>query len=234
MRFEACAESYEAHAAPQLAFAARVAEFTRVMSEERVVELGAGTGALTRHLCEQGGVAILATDVAPAMVRCGRAAVSGARWSILDAFGDRVPEATLQVSSGLLQWAEEPARVLRSWGASLAAGGRMVHAFPCEPCLKEWRELVPQTPVRWRDETEWNEQFEMAGLRVERRALWIEPMHFSSALDLVRAMHRSGVTGSARLGPGRLREAVRRYEALHRNGAGVVSTWAWLAVEARR
>ena len=232
MRFDACAQRYDAYAAPQRAFAARLARFLQIRPEETVVELGAGTGALTRFLCVAPGRKVLATDVSPAMVSLGQAAVPAAEWSLLDAFEHPVPSSRLQVSSGLLQWADQPIAVLRRWKTALSRGGRMVHAFPCEPCLSEWRALVPETPLRWRDEPAWCRVFAEAGLRVTRKELWIDRSFFPSTLDLVRSLHRSGVTGVPRLTAGRLRNAIRTYERRHRRPSGVVATWAWLAVEA--
>ncbi len=232
MRFERCAHTYDEHAAPQRAFAARVMEFIGNRPGEDTLELGAGTGALTAHLCRQAGTRVQASDASPAMVRLGRAAVPAAEWSELDAFRAPPPTARLQVSSGLLQWAQDPVEVLQRWAAALAPGGRMVHAMACEPCLCEWRALVPESPIAWRDEAAWRTIFHQAGLRVTRSQLWIEQPHFPSALDLVRAWHASGVTGRVHHGPGRLRRAMREYDAQHQSAEGVVSTWAWLAIEA--
>ena len=137
MRFDTCADSYDAHAAPQRAFAAKVAEFIGPVPETQIIEFGAGTGALTRHLCHAAKTEVHATDASPAMVARGRVAVPAAQWSALDAFQASLSAAGLQVSSGLLQWAEDPVEVLRRWKAAIAPGGRMAHAVPCEPCLSE-------------------------------------------------------------------------------------------------
>jgi hypothetical protein len=166
------------------------------------------------------------------MVALGKAAVPEAAWSRLDAFHDSVPPAALQVSSGLLQWAEHPLEVLRRWRAAVQAGGRMVHAVPCEPCLAEWRALVRESPVTWRDPAGWYQLFAEAGLRVRRHQVWTLQPEFPSALALARAFHQSGVTGRVGLGPGRLRAALRAYDERYRSPAGVLATWAWLAVEA--
>lgn len=231
MRFDRCAESYDANATPQRAFAERVAAFCAVPAGEHVVELGAGTGALTRFLCAA-GAQVTATDISTAMIRRGRASVPSARWSVLDAFAEATPSTRVQVSSGLLQWAAEPVTTLRSWKSSLAAGGRMIHAFPCEPCLTEWRAIVRESPVHWRDEAAWRAVFGEAGLNARRVQVWRERALFPSALDLLRSLHQSGVTGQPRLGPGRLRQALRVYDALHRGPQGVAATWVWMAVEA--
>lgn len=232
MRFDACAKTYDAHARPQQFFASRVAEFARVRPGEAIVELGAGTGALTKPLCQSPSVTVLATDVSPAMVEIGRERAPGAAWALLDAFQDVIPAADLQISSGLLQWAAEPLQIIEKWRRSLRPSGRMVHAFPCEPCLQEWRQIIPESPLRWRTPGEWNEIFSAASTMVVRQELWIERCKFESAFDMLRSLHRSGVTGHAKVSSGRLRRGIRDYEQIHRTSDGVSATWAWMAIEA--
>ena len=246
MRFDVCAHTYDEHAGPQRFFAERVAQFIGAKSTESILELGAGTGALTQHLGGAPntvsassvraeavlGAPILATDASPTMVARGRLATPQAQWSVLDAFNQPLPPAMLQVSSGLLHWADDPAATLARWKTFLASDGRMVHAMPCEPCLKEWRALVPESPVPWRSEGQWLKIFERAGLRVTRSQSWTHAAICTSALEMVRGFHRTGVTGRVRVGPARLRRALREYDARHRVAGGVQATWAWLAVEA--
>lgn len=231
MRFDRCAPFYDEHATPQYAFAKRVAGFTNIRPGDMVVELGAGTGALTQLICA-GGTRVLASDASPAMVEIGRKTVPTAEWRLLDAFAGDVPPSDLQISSGLLQWARDPHRALKRWRDALKPGGRMVHAFPCEPCLAEWRELVPESPVMWRSAAEWLVLFQSANLAVQRHQLWIDFHSFTSARAMLHSMHMSGVTGAARLNAGQLRRKMREYDALNRSGAGVTATWAWAAVEA--
>lgn len=229
MRFDVCAHTYDEHAGPQRFFAERVAQFINAKSTENILELGAGTGALTQWLT---GSFVLATDASPAMVERGCRAVPPAHWSVLDAFLEKLPVAALQVSSGLLHWADDPTAILARWQASLAPGGRMVHALPCEPCLSEWRALMPESPVAWRDESEWLDIFARAGLRVTRSQSWVHAAVCASALEMVRGLHRTGVTGRVRVGPARLRQSLRDYDREHRTPGGVQATWSWLAVEA--
>ena len=232
MRFEERALTYDAHALPQRSFAFKVAQSLQCSPGDQILELGAGTGALTTFLCARPGLQVIATDASPAMVALGKTAVPQAQWRILDAFHETLPLSTIQVSSGLLHWALDPVRVLQSWKQALGPGARMLHAVPCQPCLQEWREVLQESPVLWRDEGEWLALFAAAGLRVTRKSLWLDRWFFGSALDMVRAMHRSGVTGQARVGPGTLRAALRSYDSQYRCPGGVWATWAWLAVEA--
>jgi len=205
---------------------------SHLVKEISILELGAGTGALTRWLCAISGAGVTATDASPAMVAIGKSAVPMADWGILDAFSCQVPASDLQVSSGLLQWAPDPVAVLRHWKSASRPGDRMVHAFACEPCLREWRRVAPESPVTWREEAGWLAAFEEAGLSVCRSEVWLERIEFQDSLHLARSLHRSGVTGRPRLGAGQLREAMRQYDSLFRSQNGVSATWAWMAVEA--
>ncbi len=231
MRFDQRAATYDLHAAPQRLFARLLAGFIQAPATAGVLELGAGTGMLTGALAAR-GLAVHATDASPAMLALGRQAVPAARWSRLDAFAGKLPSSGLQVSSGLLQWAPDPVATLKAWSEALAAGGIMVHAFPCEPCLQEWRAVCPRAPIVWRDEAAWRAVFARAGLEVRRRELWIERLVFPSALAMARSMHASGITGPPVLTPGDLRGALREYERRFGGDQGTPATWAWLAIEA--
>jgi SAM-dependent methyltransferase len=247
MRFDDCAQTYDEHAGPQRFFARRVATFVNPTPAESVLELGAGTGALTRELIQLrdanagpedepaglgAGGPVLATDASSTMVEQGRTAVPRAHWAVLDAFNDPLPPALLQVSSGLLHWAENPESTLARWKSFLAPGGRMVHGIPCEPCLAEWRAIVPESPVHWHSEEEWLRILKRAGLHVTRAQRWTHSARCASALEMVRGFHRTGVTGRVRIGMVRLRQAMHKYEARHRSDGGILATWSWLAVEA--
>jgi SAM-dependent methyltransferase len=234
MRFDSKAGTYDLHAEPQRAFAAQAAEviLEGAQAGMSVVELGAGTGALTRHLCTA-GLRVVATDASPTMVTIGRSSEPRADWRVWDAFAELPPPAVLQVSSGLLQWAPDPLSVLQSWGRSISPGGRMVHAFPCRPCLQEWYSLVPRGPLRWHDREEWVSLFQQAGLSILRERVWTRVVRFPTALHFVRSLHHSGVTGPRLLTAGELRRAIRQYDAQFAQAAGVAATWVWQLIEAK-
>jgi hypothetical protein len=61
---------------------------------------------------------------------------------------------------------------------------------------------------------------------------WKHEALCASALEMVRGLHRSGVTGRVRIGTARLRQALRAYDVRHRTRHGVKATWSWVAVEA--
>jgi SAM-dependent methyltransferase len=229
MRFDERAESYDAHAVPQKRFAEALAAFAPFRTGARVTELGAGTGFLTAALLAQ-GAQVTATDSSPAMVELGRAAAPSAVWKVHDAFGP-VDKANALASSGLLQWAADPAAVLKHWHEALPEGGRLLLGVPCDPCLNELRDLVGEGPVRWRDEDQWLNILRRAKFDVRAHGVLESEEVYPSALDFIRTLHRSGVTGSPRMSPGELRAMLRDYDSLHAGKGGVVATWAWLLVD---
>lgn len=230
MRFDERAHSYGAHAAPQRRFAEALAAFAPFPRGTRVTELGAGTGFLTAALLAQ-GVSVDATDASPSMVELGRVAVPTANWSVHNSFGP-IAKAGALASTGLLQWAADPAAVLRHWHAALPTGGRLLLGLPCDPCLHELRHLVGEGPVRWRDEAQWLALLRGARFDVPAHGVLESEQAYPSALEFFRHLHRSGVTGEPRLSPSELKSLLRDYERLNARPNGVVATWAWLLVDA--
>jgi len=230
MRFDERADSYDLHAAPQKRFAEALAAFAPFRRGARVTELGAGTGFLTAALLAQ-GVNVDATDGSPAMVERGRQSVPAANWSVHDAFGP-IEQANALASTGLLHWASDPAAVLRHWRTALPEGGRLLLGVPCDPCLHELRDLVGEGPVRWRDESQWLALLQGARFDVRAHGVLESAETYPNALEFLRHLHRSGVTGDPRFSPSELKSLLRDYDRLHACPSGVVATWAWLLVDA--
>lgn len=231
MRFEEKARGYHAHALPQRRFAESLAAFAPFEAGERVTEVGAGTGFLTRALLAQGAI-VDASDSSPAMVEVGRESAPSASWSVQDAFGDLFPCHNL-ASNGMLQWAPDPAGTLRRWRGAVHPGGRLLLGVPCEPGFRELRSLAGEGPIRWRDEAMWLQLLRRGGWDVRASAVLEHPEVYPSAVDFLRQLHDSGVTGEPRFSAGELRALLRDYARLFAApGGGVVATWAWLMVDA--
>lgn len=231
MRFEQKASGYHAHADPQRRFAEALAAFAPFFPGDRVTELGAGTGFLTRALLAQGAV-VDASDASPAMVAIGRDTAPSATWSVQDAFCELFPCHNL-ASSGMLQWAPDPAAVLRRWREAVHPGGRLLLGVPCEPGFRELRALAGEGPLRWRDEAQWLRLLRREGWKVKASAVLEHRETYPSAIDFLRSLHASGVTGEPRLSVGEFRSLLREYtRRFPAPAGGVVATWAWLMVDA--
>ncbi len=231
MRFDAKASSYEAHATPQRRFAEALAAFAPFEAGERVTELGAGTGFLTRALLAQGAV-VDASDNSAAMVEIGRQSAPSATWTVHNGFEDIFPCHNL-ASNGMLQWAPDPGKVLRQWHDAIHHGGRLMLGVPCDPGFWELRGLAGDGPIHWRDEAMWLALLRRAGFKVRAHAVLEHRETYPSAVDFLRTLHESGVTGEPRFNAGTLRALLKDYTRLYGKPDGTVpATWAWLLVDA--
>ena len=148
-RFAARAGSYEQHAGLQAAVAARLAGMLPDLDRPRVLELGCGTGLLSRHLVARYPQArFVLTDAAPAMIaecrrnlaEIGRADIS---YEIMDA-GEAGGHGGLDliVTSMTLHWLPDPAASLARLRRLLAPNGVLLYATLGPDCFAEWRAIL--------------------------------------------------------------------------------------------
>jgi len=120
-----------------------------------VLELGCGSGLLTRHLVDAGH-RVVATDASPAMVELAREHAAGAEEvRVLVLPDDPVPPADAVVSVGhvISYLADEAAveRALRAIAGAVRAGG----LFAVDICDREWGELRREVPNFSKVEEDW-------------------------------------------------------------------------------
>jgi malonyl-CoA O-methyltransferase len=148
-RFGASAERYERHAGLQRAIAARLARLLPKREAPSVLELGCGTGLLSRHLLQRypGGRFVL-TDAAPAMIAACRRNLAplgpaNISFEVMDA-GEAGGHAGLDVivSSMTLHWLADPVGSLERLRRFLAPEGVMLYATLGPDSFAEWRETL--------------------------------------------------------------------------------------------
>lgn len=234
MRFEKKAESYHRNALPQTTLANWLAEWlpARVDGKLSVVDMGAGTGILTRHLIPLG--TIEAIDSSPSMLEAGHHHFPQARWTLGDAW-TASGSWDLICSSSLLQWAPDPVAVLSHWRKSLRTHGRMIHGFFVEPSLPELAHLAGDIfPLSWHSPQTWIGAFEQAGFHVIRQDRLTETIPFGSARAFLRHLHDTGTTHEdPQMSPVQLRRILQAYdEQFALPAGGVRSTWTLMRIEA--
>jgi len=147
-RFGARAGSYEQHAGLQDAVAARLAGLLPDLDTPKVLELGCGTGLLSRHLVKRypRGHFVL-TDAAPQMIaECRRNLGTGGpriSYEVMDA-GEAGGHAGLDViaTSMTLHWLPDPAATLARLRRLLAPDGVLLYATLGLDCFAEWRAVL--------------------------------------------------------------------------------------------
>lgn len=148
-RFGAAAARYDRHAEVQREVAARLAArigMLELPERPRILEIGCGTGCLTRLLGERFAEADwTVTDLSPRMVDRARSRLclgGTVRYRVMDgehpALAEDAGRYDLICSSMVLQWFADPAGGLARLAALLAPGGHLAVALPVHGTLAEW------------------------------------------------------------------------------------------------
>jgi malonyl-CoA O-methyltransferase len=241
-RFSAAAETYDRHARPQLALAQSVVSMLPEMYPEQILELGAGTGQLTRLLTERfPEVLIVAVDLAEKMVTHSRdrfRRFPQISWMRGDAQTWRGEDAyPLIVSSAALHWVTDLKATCENVYQNLEPGGTFALGMMLKGTLKELHELrneiapdkTPLITLPTYEETRYCLQ--AAGFTLERRKHSEEEILYESAAVFLKAIHEQGVTGgrvsigNAPLSRTELGQLVADYEENYASDGGVYATY---------
>lgn len=213
--FEAHIEEYDRHAPVQDKTAQKLAGLLPALAKPSVLEIGCGTGALTKRLLplyKDGAFHI--TDISPPIVARTQEALlqhsrSRVRWSAMDG---EDPPAThsydLIVSNMALQWFENPAQGLENLSKILNPGGQIFYAVPGPFCFKEWREVLDMLDLH----TGLLDFTPLPGVLEEEQV----PLRYNSGLDVLRGLKMIGAAlpkpDHTPLTPAALRKACRLFD----------------------
>lgn len=227
------ASSYEAHAFVQSDAASWLAEWILSFDCKRCLELGAGTGLLTRYL--DGKFEHLeCSDIEPSMVALCREKFPSAIHSIRDAWSKQQDTGKwdLVTASSLLQWAKNPETVIRNWSELLSPNGRIISGLFIKPSLPEMQQVTGgQTPIIWRDISDWKAIFDSVGIKTQRIEKKTTRYYYKSALDFWKSIHGTGTAVSRKILPSQMMRFFRNYESQFRDEKGVYATWTFCRVE---
>jgi malonyl-CoA O-methyltransferase len=241
-RFSAAAETYDRHARPQLALAQSVVSMLPEMYPEQILELGAGTGQLTRLIeARFPEVLIDAVDVAEKMIEHSRTRFSNKphiNWIVGDAqtfrSGDCYP---LIVSSSALHWAADLRATCVNIYSCLEPDGIFALGMMLRGTLKELHALrheiapekTPELTLPTYEETA--ACLAAAGFRIQRRQHSEEEIIYKDAGAFLKAIHEQGVTGgkvsagNAPLNRTELGQIIAGYEEAYASDGGVYATY---------
>jgi malonyl-CoA O-methyltransferase len=252
-RFSAAAETYDSYAAIQKAVAERVvAMIPENTAPERILEVGCGSGQLTRQLMEHFPAAhIDAIDIAARMIAEARQMFQQEdhiTWISADArvFSSPTPYPLI-ASSSSLHWVTPLSAGLANLCELLEPGGRLVFAIMLDETLSELREarlrVAPTKPPRGRlpNAEEVRACLGNAGLDVIESFDAEALAFYSSAECFLQNIHNLGVTGgevsrsAVPLTRGDLERLKEDYEAHYREGPkGVRATFKILYIHAHK
>ncbi|OAN42923.1 SAM-dependent methyltransferase [Paramagnetospirillum marisnigri] len=213
--FSAAAATYDSAALAQARAADLLAAALPALPPTaRVLELGCGTGLLTRRLLERlpTGASLLATDLSPAMVEA-TARLDDPRLTILAMDAERPAPGLggfdLIASSLAAQWFDDLGATLTRLAGLLAPGGSLLLATLGSATFKEWR-VAHAAQGLLSGVPDYPEADALAallpGATVERHVFtqdYADARAFLAALDAIGA--RTPRPGHRPLTPGRLR-----------------------------
>jgi malonyl-CoA O-methyltransferase len=241
-RFSAAAETYDRHARPQLALAQSVISMLPEIYPEQILELGAGTGLLTRQLVDRfPEVPVDAVDVADKMVAHSKARFHRfpqINWIVGDAQTWRGEGPyPLIVSSATLHWTCDLEATCRNIYENLEPGGLFALGMMLKGTLKELHELrneiapgkTPPNTLPGYEDTK--ACLQAAGFKLERRKHSEEEILYANASSFLEAIHEQGVTGgkvsmgTAPLTRTELGQLVADYQETYTCDGGVYATY---------
>lgn len=225
-RFGAAAEKYDAASAVQAEVAARLACRVKTLAlpkSPRVLEIGCGTGHLSRLLMEEMSGEWFISDISLAMVRNCREKLSSpnARFLVLDGERPSVVRSRfdLIVSSLAVQWFTDLPNALEALASLLAPGGYLAFVTLGSATFNEWRaahlELgysagTPTYPdideLRFALPSDLDVQMAEEAYVVSTG----HPLNFMRSLRAIGA--DTPIPGREPLGPGAIRQVLRKLE----------------------
>lgn len=230
-RFDAAAERYDAHSPLQREAAARLARRVLALDlpqDRRVLEVGCGTGHLTRELRGRIGGEWTVSDIAPGMVAACVRANPGVAGLVMDAEQPSLGGPfDLIVSSLTAQWFGDLPAALAKLCRLLAPGGRIALATLGAGSFAEWRAAhaalglraaTPAYPTAAELERAFPDSVRTA---IDEETLAVP---LADPLDFVRGLRAIGAdtpaAGTAPLNAGQLRKVLRKLAADAPEGVG--------------
>ena len=241
-RFSAAVETYDRHARPQLSLARSVCDVLPEIYPEQILELGSGTGQLTRLLVDQfPDVLIDAVDLSEKMVEYSRKKFKRfpqATWIQGDAQTYRATDPyPLIVSSAALHWISDLKKTFENIYRCLEKDGFFSLGMMLSGTLKELlavrQEIAPgkTPPSALPSLKKLTDTLHAAGFKILRKKLSEEEVSYKDATDFLRTIHEQGVTGSkvasgrSPLNRGELNRLIELYQERYTSADGVYATY---------
>jgi trans-aconitate methyltransferase len=109
--------------------AAGLLDLLEAKPEERILDVGCGTGHLTAQIADR-GAQVVGIDRSPEMIQQAREKYPALRFEVMDAREIALPQRFDAVfSNATLHWIKEPERVISGIAKTLKPGGRFVAEF---------------------------------------------------------------------------------------------------------
>jgi malonyl-CoA O-methyltransferase len=144
--FGNAADQYDDHSPVQRASAQHLLGLCPDDGVTDILEIGCGTGALTRLLHDQYKHASLhITDISPAMIAHAQSVITACNisWSVMDGEAPTLDKKyDLIVSNMAMQWFENRERALENLRQYLKPDGQIIYSMPGPQSFRGWHETL--------------------------------------------------------------------------------------------
>ena len=204
-------------------------------SNKIVLELGAGTGCLTKELLSYHPLKLIASDLSENMLHIGTLKYPEATWESADAWDLNGYQADIITSSSLLHWAPNPISVLKGWHKNLKNGGLIQALFYIDGNLKEMRlfDFFFERLI-WHPMNTWIHFFKNAGFKLIMVKSLRKKYFYRTALQLFKSLKYSGGCRNNSLSFKYLKDMVTTYNETYNTPQGVQSTWHFGQIIAKK
>lgn len=206
--FSTAAKTYDQHSRPQQALIEKLAEEFPTQIPSRILELGCGTGQLTRRLIARyPNTPIDASDISPGMIEHCRNAFGNqpqVSWIVADA-QTYAPGAAypLIVSTSALHWTADLKETFSQIHQNLEPGGTFALGMMLEGTLRELRglrtKIAPQKVFGTRLPTfgKTEETLRQSDFSIQKTERFDQRFTYANASAFLKAIHEQGVTGGS-------------------------------------
>jgi len=241
-RFSISAKTYDQHSRPQQSLIHELADALPESTPARILELGSGTGKLTRRLMKQYPAASIdAVDLSSGMIEHSRINFSGhprVSWMVGDAQTFQASEPyPLIVSSAALHWTGDLRETFVRIYQNMESGGIFALGMMLNGTLRELRRIrstiAPEKVFGTRLPTfeETAETLQMAGFVLRKTERFDQRFTYPDSRAFLRAIHEQGVTGGSLdrgyipLTRKEVRTLIQNYQAECETGDGVYASY---------
>lgn len=202
LQFDRAAQQYHHKAQLQREVAQTLAERFLPQAAGSILEIGCGTGFLTRHLLERYPQSeLVATDISPKMIGVAQLELpKDVNWQVVDFWQLPLqPSFALVASSAVLQWLGAVDRVAKRLAQLVSVGGSLVLSSFVDGTLEQLHSLrrelfCDKTPRQHLEQPEAVCQaLAAAGFSLDETAVEVYERRHQSFAALLRSIHDLGV-----------------------------------------
>jgi len=205
-RFSVAAKTYDKHASPQFTLAKELISILPKTNPKQILELGAGTGQLTRQLLSYFPECVIdVIDLSEEMVKQGRSLFIDfpqIQWNVADAETfQSLKKYPLIISSSALHWVNNLEKTFKTTYNNLTKDGIFAFGLMLKNTLKELQEIRKQVaPTKAQThflptKKEVITALKNANFSIENTQYNINKVIYPSATNFLKAIHEQGVTG---------------------------------------